>query len=83
MPYVPFGDCKLTHYLKDSIGGNCRTLVVACILSEEGQLNDTHLTCKFAEDLQQVRPACLYITIGMLMIAIRIRISLKVGDDKY
>ena len=32
--HVPYRSSKLTHYLKDSIGGNCRTLLVACAWSE-------------------------------------------------
>ncbi|CAD7695870.1 unnamed protein product [Ostreobium quekettii] len=54
MPYVPFGDCKLTHFLKDSIGGNCRTLLIACVFGDESHLRDTLSTCRFAEDLQQI-----------------------------
>ncbi len=32
--HVPYRSSKLTHFLKDSIGGNCQTLLVACIWSE-------------------------------------------------
>ena len=32
--YVPFRSCKLTHFLKDSIGGNCKTLLIACVWSD-------------------------------------------------
>lgn len=32
--YVPFRSSKLTHLLKDSIGGNCRTLLIACVWSD-------------------------------------------------
>ncbi|CAD7696168.1 unnamed protein product [Ostreobium quekettii] len=55
MPYVPFGDCKVTHYLKDAIGGNCRTLLIACVFRDESHLRDTQSTCRFAEDLGQIR----------------------------
>lgn len=54
MPYVPFGDCKLTHFLKDSIGGSCRTLLIGCIFPDEAHLFDTHSTCRFAHDMQQI-----------------------------
>lgn len=54
MLYVPCGDCKLTHFLKDSIGGNCRTLLIGCIFPDEGHLFDVHSTCRFAEDIQQI-----------------------------
>ena len=29
--YVPYRDSKLTRILKDSLGGNCRTVMIACI----------------------------------------------------
>ena len=32
--HVSYRSSKLTHLLKDSIGGNCRTLLVACAWSE-------------------------------------------------
>lgn len=32
--HVPYRSSKLTHYLKDSIGGNCQTCLIACIWSD-------------------------------------------------
>ena len=32
--HIPYRSSKLTHFLKDSIGGSCRTLLVACAWSE-------------------------------------------------
>ena len=32
--HVPYRSSKLTHFLKDSIGGNCQTLLVSCIWSD-------------------------------------------------
>ena len=46
--HVPFRQSKLTHVLKDSIGGNCNTVMVANIWGEAGQLEETvsHLRYK-------------------------------------
>lgn len=39
--HVPFRQTKLTHCLKDSIGGNCNTLLVANIWGESAQIEET------------------------------------------
>lgn len=46
--HVPFRQTKLTHCLKDSIGGNCNTILVANIWGEESQLEETISTLRFA-----------------------------------
>ena len=39
--HIPFRQTKLTHCLKDSIGGNCNTLLVANIWGEAQQMEET------------------------------------------
>lgn len=39
--HVPFRQSKLTHYLKDSIGGNCNTLLIANMWAEKDQIEET------------------------------------------
>jgi len=34
--FVPYRSSKLTHFLKDSIGGNSKTLLIACIWPDVG-----------------------------------------------
>ncbi|GMH39440.1 hypothetical protein BSKO_07338 [Bryopsis sp. KO-2023] len=53
-PHVRYRDSKLTHYLKDSLGGKCRTLMIACIWGDNAHLGETISTCRFADDMQQV-----------------------------
>jgi kinesin family protein 6/9 len=43
---VPYRQCKLTNLLKDSIGGNCCTLMLACIWGEATQLEETTSTLR-------------------------------------
>ncbi len=39
--FVPFRHTKLTHCLKDSIGGNCNTVLIANVWGEAEQLEET------------------------------------------
>lgn len=45
--HVPFRQSKLTHVLKDSIGGNCNTIMIANIWGESNQLEETISTLRF------------------------------------
>ncbi|XP_046327027.1 kinesin-like protein KIF9 isoform X1 [Haliotis rufescens] len=46
--HIPFRQSKLTHYLKDSIGGQCNTLLVANLWGERAQIEETVSTLRFA-----------------------------------
>ncbi|BDA46057.1 probable Kinesin-like protein KIF9 at N-terminal half [Coccomyxa sp. Obi] len=52
--HVPYRSSKLTHFLKDSIGGNCQTRLIACIWSDPAQINETLSTCRFAQRMMKV-----------------------------
>lgn len=52
--HVPYRQSKLTHYLKDSLGGNCKTVMVANIWGEAVQLEETVSTLKFATRMMRV-----------------------------
>ncbi|GLC35984.1 hypothetical protein PLESTB_000526100 [Pleodorina starrii] len=52
--HVPFRSCKLTHVLKNSLGGNCRTVLVANVWSDAAQTDETVSTCRFAQRMMRV-----------------------------
>ena len=39
--HIPFRQTKLTHCLKDSIGGNCNTVLIANVWGEAPQIEET------------------------------------------
>ena len=39
--FIPYRQSKLTHFLKDSLGGNCCTMVLANIWVEAEQIEET------------------------------------------
>ena len=52
--HVPYRQSKLTNLLKNSIGGNCRTVMIANIWPEEVNLEETISTLKFASRMMKV-----------------------------
>lgn len=52
--YIPYRQSKLTHLLKDSIGGNCRTVMIATVWPEEPYLFETLSTLNFAKRMNNV-----------------------------
>ncbi|XP_072905417.1 kinesin-like protein KIF9 isoform X4 [Hemitrygon akajei] len=50
--HIPFRQSKLTHVLKDSIGGTCNTILVANIYGEAAQIEETLSTLRFASRMK-------------------------------
>lgn len=53
--FVPYRDSKLTRLLKDSLGGNCRTVMVANISPSHISYEDTLNTLKYANRAKNIR----------------------------
>ncbi|TSK82187.1 Kinesin-like protein KIF9 [Bagarius yarrelli] len=53
--HVPFRQSKLTHALKDTLGGNCNTVLVANVYGEAEQIDETLSTLRFATRMKCVR----------------------------
>jgi kinesin family protein 18/19 len=53
--YIPYRDSKLTRILKDSLGGNCRTVMIACISPCVKTFEDTHNTLKYANRAKNIK----------------------------
>lgn len=52
--HIPYRQSKLTHLLKDSLGGNCKTAMIANIWPEAKMLEETISTLRFAQRMQKV-----------------------------
>lgn len=52
--HVPYRDSKLTRLLQDSLGGNTRTTIIACVSPVAAQMNETVSTLQFADRAKQV-----------------------------
>lgn len=53
--HVPYRTSKLTNVLKDALGGNCNTLLVACVWGEARHLEETISTLRLAQRMMGVQ----------------------------
>lgn len=53
--YVPYRDSKLTRLLKDSLGGNCRTVMIATVSPGITYVDDTVNTLKYANRAKNIK----------------------------
>ncbi|XP_063378735.1 kinesin-like protein KIF18A isoform X2 [Cydia fagiglandana] len=53
--YIPYRDSKLTRLLKDSLGGNCKTVMIANISPAAASYEDTYNTLKYAARANKIQ----------------------------
>lgn len=53
--HVPYRDSKLTRLLQDSLGGNSKTLMVACISPGENNYGETLSTLRYAKRAKDIK----------------------------
>ena len=53
---MPFRDSKLTRLLKDSLGGNCLTTMIANCSPAHDQFDETLNTLKYANRAKNIKP---------------------------
>ena len=54
--HIPYRDSKLTRLLKDSLGGGCRTLMIANVSPASDQFDETLNTLKYADRAKRIKP---------------------------
>jgi kinesin family member 6/9 len=52
--HIPYRQSKLTNILKDALGSNCNTLMIACIWGEANHLEETISTLRLASRMMKV-----------------------------
>ena len=53
-PHVPYRNSLLTLLLRDSLGGNCRTVMIATVAPEATHIEESISTCRFAQRVAQI-----------------------------
>eukprot|EP00906_Rhabdomonas_costata_P011935 RCo016986 len=53
--HVPYRNSFMTQVLRDSLGGNCKTVMVATAHSQDAFMDETISTCRFAQRVASIR----------------------------
>lgn len=53
--HVPYRDSKLTRLLQDSLGGNARTVMIACVSPSDNHLDETLNTLRYADRARHIK----------------------------
>jgi hypothetical protein len=53
--HIPYRDSKLTSLLQESLGGNCVTLMIACVAPGDEFIDENHSTLKYASHASNIR----------------------------
>ena len=54
-PYVPYRDSKLTHLLRESLGGNTKSNLIVCCSPHAFNLDETVSTLRFAQRAKTIK----------------------------
>ena len=53
--HIPYRNSLLTTLLKDSLGGNCKTVMIATVSVELSNLEETFSTLRFSQRVKQIQ----------------------------
>ena len=53
--YINYRESKLTHLLKDSLGGNSKTVIICTLNPNQMAMKETLSTLKFAERAKKIK----------------------------
>merc|ERR1711988_815965 len=53
--HIPYRDSKLTRLLKDSLGGNTKTMMVACLSPSDNNYDETISTLRYANRAKNIK----------------------------
>ena len=53
--HVPYRDSKLTRLLKQSLGGNCKTVMIVCVSPASTHYDETYNTLQYADRAKEIK----------------------------
>ncbi|KAG8464674.1 hypothetical protein KFE25_010042 [Diacronema lutheri] len=60
--HVPYRDSKLTRLLKDSLGGNCLTVMITCVSPAPSEFEETLNSLKYANRAKEIKVVDVQLT---------------------
>mmetsp|Transcript_4425 Transcript_4425/g.8593 ORF Transcript_4425/g.8593 Transcript_4425/m.8593 type:complete len:903 (-) Transcript_4425:80-2788(-) len=65
--YIPYRESKLTRLLQDSLGGNARTIMIACVSPADDNIEESTNTLRYAERARSIQNDAKRNVIAMAM----------------
>ncbi|KAL7456930.1 hypothetical protein ACHAWC_008415 [Mediolabrus comicus] len=62
--HIPYRDSKLTRLLQDSLGGNSRTVMIACISPAQSNVEESINTLRYAERTRNIKNSAVRNTVS-------------------
>ncbi|CBN76877.1 conserved unknown protein [Ectocarpus siliculosus] len=53
--HIPYRNSMMTSVLRDSLGGNCKTVMIATVNAEAAQTEESISTCRFAQRVSTIK----------------------------
>eukprot|EP00039_Didymoeca_costata_P015798 m.273669 g.273669 ORF g.273669 m.273669 type:complete len:771 (-) comp16282_c2_seq5:76-2388(-) len=53
--HIPYRNSMMTSVLKDSLGGNCKTTMIATLSAQKAHIDESISTCKFAQRVALIK----------------------------
>jgi hypothetical protein len=76
-PHIPFRDSVLTRLLKDSLGGNCRTLMLACLCPQDDMVEENLSTLNYAARTKTIKNKAKVNQDAKTALILRLRAEIK------
>jgi len=57
--HIPYRNSMMTSVLRDSLGGNCKTVMIATLSGQRAHIDESISTCRFAARVAMVRNAAV------------------------
>jgi kinesin family member 18/19 len=78
--YVPYRDSKLTRLLKDSLGGNTKTILITCISATKPQIDETIHSLNYAARAKKIK---LMVEANSLLLVAKSNLGATPAESEY